>query len=260
MTTLDVQLSPAWCTWQELRDASLEAERMRFGALWVFDHLAGVALGGEAMLECFTLLGALAEATSTIELGSLVANVWNRGVGTAVSAAASVALVSGRPFHFGIGAGTSPRSPWATEQHAVGAELEPRIEDRHARVEALVDLARRAWRPDRPAELSTFPLPSPAPSIVIGVNSDRLATLAGRIADGVNVPWHHPRRDELLAAADRSAVASGRSIHRTVWAYYEPELLDPEHPERLAMDALGLARVVLVQLRAPDFSRSGRLG
>ena len=45
---------------------------------------------GDRMLECFTLLGALAATTSTIELGVLVANVWNRQVGTLVSAAASV--------------------------------------------------------------------------------------------------------------------------------------------------------------------------
>jgi alkanesulfonate monooxygenase SsuD/methylene tetrahydromethanopterin reductase-like flavin-dependent oxidoreductase (luciferase family) len=212
------------------------------------------------MLECFTLLGALAEATTTIELGSLVTNVWNRGVGTAVSAAASVALISGRRFHFGIGAGTSPQSPWAAEQRAVGAELEPRIAERHARVAAVVDLARRAWRPDRTAELSSFPLPRPAPSIVIGFNSDRLAAIAGRLADGVNVPWHHPRRDELLHVADRAAREAGRSVERTVWTYFEPELLDPEHPDRRAMEALGLARVVFVQLGAPDFARSGRLG
>ena len=95
MTIVDIQLSPTRCEWAELREASLAVEEMGFGALWVFDHLAGVALGGDTMLECFTLLGALAEATSSIELGTLVANVWNRQAGTLVSAAASVALISG---------------------------------------------------------------------------------------------------------------------------------------------------------------------
>lgn len=256
MTILDLQLSPGRCSWPVLRDATLEAEAMGFGACWVFDHLAGVALGGDTMLECFTVLGALAEATSTIELGTLVVNVWNRGIGTIVSAAASVAIVSDRPFHFGIGAGTSPRSPWAAEQLAVGAPLADSLEERHDRVEAVIDLAGREWRSDREPDLATFPLPRHVPSIVVGVNSLRLARIAGRRADGVNVPWHHPRRDEFLDAASAAAAEAGRTVERTVWAWYDPALRDPEHPERLRMETAGIGRAVLVQLGPPDLSQA----
>lgn len=251
MTVVDVQLSPTRCTWPELRDASLEAEAMGFGALWVFDHLAGVALGGDTMLECFTVLGALAEATTTIELGTLVANVWNRGVGTLVTAAASVSIVSGRRFHLGIGAGTSPRSAWAAEQHAVGAVLADSIEERHARVEEVLDLAGRLWRQDRTAEDATFPLPRPVPSCVLGVNSLRLSRIAGRRADGINVPWHNPRRDEFFAAADAAAAEAGRTVSRSVWTYYDADLLDPEHPVRGEMEEARIDRVVLVELDRP---------
>ena len=90
---VDIQLNPAVEPWERIRDGVQVAEAAGFDTAYVFDHFAGDLLrGDERMLECFTLLGALAEATSTIELGSLVVNVWNRGVGTAVSAAASVAL------------------------------------------------------------------------------------------------------------------------------------------------------------------------
>ena len=91
---VDIQLSPGHADWPRLRDAVLEAESRGFGAVWVFDHLAGGVLGGETMLECCTLLGALAEATSTIELGTMVANVWNRQPGTLLAAAASVVELS----------------------------------------------------------------------------------------------------------------------------------------------------------------------
>jgi alkanesulfonate monooxygenase SsuD/methylene tetrahydromethanopterin reductase-like flavin-dependent oxidoreductase (luciferase family) len=260
MTIVDIQLSPTRCTWPELRDASLEAEAMGFGALWVFDHLAGVALGGDTMLECFTLLGALAEATSTIELGTLVANVWNRGAGTLVTAAASVALVSGRPFHLGLGAGTSPRSAWAAEQHAVGAELADSIDERHARVEAVLDLAERLWSPERAPGDASFPLPRPVPTCILGVNSVRLSLIAGRRADGINVPWHHPRRDEFFDAADTAAAEAGRSVSRSAWTYYDADLLRADHPVRMEMSAARIDRVVLVELGRPGAWTTGRGG
>jgi alkanesulfonate monooxygenase SsuD/methylene tetrahydromethanopterin reductase-like flavin-dependent oxidoreductase (luciferase family) len=254
VTVVDIQLSPTQCDWSELRDASLAAEELGFGALWVFDHLAGIALGGRTMLECFTLLGALAEATSTIELGTLVANVWNRQVGTLVSAAASVAIIAGRQLHLGIGAGTSPRSPWAAEQVAVGAELRDSLADRHARVAEVLDLAEREWSPDRAAEHATFPLPSPVPTRIVGVNSVALSRLAGARADGINAVWTHPRRDEFFAAADAAAADAGRTISRTVWAFYDPGLLDAEHPTRVEMAAAGIDRLILVQLGRPSFT------
>jgi alkanesulfonate monooxygenase SsuD/methylene tetrahydromethanopterin reductase-like flavin-dependent oxidoreductase (luciferase family) len=252
VTLVDLQLSPTRCEWSELREASIAAESMGFSALWAFDHLAGVALGGHTMLECFTLLGALAEATTTIELGALVVNVWNRQVGTLVSAAASVTRISGRQFHLGIGAGTSPRSPFATEQLAVGADLVDTIAGRHARVEQVLDLADAEWRPDRSEQFATFPMPSPAPSRIVGVNSVALSRIAGRRADGVNAPWHHPRREEFFATAEAEASALGRSVSRTVWTHYDRELLDPEHPMRVEMAAARIDRVVLAHLGHPS--------
>jgi alkanesulfonate monooxygenase SsuD/methylene tetrahydromethanopterin reductase-like flavin-dependent oxidoreductase (luciferase family) len=252
VTLVDLQLSPTRCEWSELRDASVAAEAMGFSALWTFDHLAGVALGGDTMLECFALLGALAEATSTIELGTLVVNVWNRQVGTLVSAAASVTRISGRQFHLGLGAGTSPRSAFATEQLAVDAYLADSLAERHARVEEVLDLTDREWASDRDERYATFPLPSPVPTRVIGVNSVALSRIAGRRADGVNAPWHHPRRDEFFAAADAEAADHGRSVSRTVWTHYDRALLDPQHPVRVEMSTAGIDRVVLAHLGHPS--------
>lgn len=244
MTVVDIQFSPAGTDWVTLRAATLEAERRGYGAAMVFDHLAGTPLDGSTMLECFTLLGAMAEATSTIELGTMVANVWNRQVGTLVTAAASVALVSGRPFHFGIGAGTSPTSTWATEQHAVGAYVEPSLELRHQRVLEVLDLAGREWAAGpRSDTLATFPRPALPPLRIVGVNSRRLSRLAGRFADGVNIPWRHPRRDQFLAAANETA--GERPFLRTAFTTFDAPLLDPAHPDRIVMTKSGIDRLVL---------------
>ncbi len=243
---LDVQISASHAPWPAVREASLRAEERGFDAVWVFDHLAGVALDGDRSLECFAWLGALAEATTRIELGTLVANVWNRQVGTLVVAAASISEISGRPFHFGIGAGASPRSRWATEQHAVGHTVLDDIAARHARVEAVLDLTEEMWHREPPDRLATFPRPAAAPSRIVGVNSTALGVIAGRRADGVNVAWTHPRRTELLDAARRAA--AGRSFTVTAWAPWSPDLLDPTHPTRREMTAAGLDRLILTVL------------
>lgn len=250
MTVVDIQISPGHADWPRLRDTVLAAETAGFGAAWVFDHLSGGALGGDSMLECCALLGALAEATSTIELGTMVANVWNRQPGTLVTAAASVtAIAGGRQVHLGIGAGSSPTSKFAAEQRTTGAEISDDLGRRHARVETTIELARRMWAEDRGDEFSTFPLPRPVPTLVVGANSLPLSRLAGRLADGVNVAWRHPRRDEFLAACDD--LVGDRPFLRTVYALYDEGLLDPEHPDRVAMSRRGVDRLVLAELGPP---------
>jgi alkanesulfonate monooxygenase SsuD/methylene tetrahydromethanopterin reductase-like flavin-dependent oxidoreductase (luciferase family) len=256
VTIVDVQFSPAHCEWAELREACLAADESDFGALWVYDHLAGVSLAGSTMLECFTLLGALAAITDRIELGTMVANVFNREPGTLVTAAASTARISGRQFHLGLGAGTSPNTQWAFEQHVSGGRLVESLPERHRRVEEVLDLTDRMWAADRDAMFATFPLPSPTPTRILGVNSTRLSEIAGRRADGVNAPWHSRRRDACLAAASAEAERLGRPLLRTVWTYFDEALFDPEHPERIAMESAGIDRLILAELgRPPDPSR-----
>jgi alkanesulfonate monooxygenase SsuD/methylene tetrahydromethanopterin reductase-like flavin-dependent oxidoreductase (luciferase family) len=250
MVSVDIQLASTHTDWPTLRAASLAAEQAGFDAIWVFDHLAGVALGGSTSLECFTWLGALAEATTTADLGVLVSNTFNRQLGTLAVAAASVSEISGRRFLFGIGAGTAPTSRWALEQQAVRAELSDELADRHARVEELLDLTDEMWHPDRDEHLTTFAMPTPAPPRIVGVNSVALSVIAGRRAEGINVAWSHPRRDEFLHAA-RTA-AAGRPFLTTVWTMWSPDLLDPEHPTRLDMAGAGVDRVILVVIDGVD--------
>jgi alkanesulfonate monooxygenase SsuD/methylene tetrahydromethanopterin reductase-like flavin-dependent oxidoreductase (luciferase family) len=255
---VDVQLSPASAEWPRLRDAGLAVEQAGFGALWVFDHLAGQAVRAERMLECCTFLGALAVTTSKIPLGMLVANVWNREPGVlAVAAASLVELGGGRPFFLGLGAGASPTSRFAAEHRAVGATIAPTVEERHARVERTLDLLDRMWDPHRGEEFATFPLPRPRPTTLLGVNSRRLAALAGRRTEGVNVIWRNPRRDELLAAA-AAARDPGRAFVTTVYAVWDEALLDADHPERRRMAAAGVDRLVLAVLDQPDPDRLAR--
>ena len=114
---IDIQFSSAHNDWTQLRDAVLQAEIDGYDTTWVFDHFDGKVLAGgdRDVLECFTLLGALASITSTIGIGSLVANVANRHPAVLVAAAASAQHISGGRLRLGIGAGAAPGTPWARE-------------------------------------------------------------------------------------------------------------------------------------------------
>ncbi len=250
---VDLQLNPTSIAWPRLLDEVLKAEDEGFEAAWVYDHLAGQSLGGHTMLECFTTLGALAAATSRISLGTMVVNMSLREPAVVVNGAASVQLISGRPFLLGLGAGAGPTSRWARELHSSGVKPPAAMADRHTRVERTLVLCQQMWSPDREPELTTFPLPSPPPCRLVGVNSSpALARLAGRLADGINVWWHNPRRDELLAVAGAER-RSGRGFMRTTWVMEFDGVLDPGHPVRQEMQAADIHRLVIV--RSPSGHR-----
>ena len=245
---IDYQLTPGHCDWPRLRDSAQWADSSGFGAIWVVDHLAGSSMGGKQAYEAFTWLGAMAAVTDRIELGSLVTNVWNRSIGTSIVAAATVAEISQRRFWFGVGAGTSPSSSFAWEQHAVNTPIEPSMERRHDRVEELLDLSSRMWG-ETSGEFPTFMTPQQIPRRIVGVNSVRLSKIAGLKADGINVPWAHPRRDEFLAACQEQSPAS--DFEWTTYVPYDPGLRDEEHPTRQEMSSRGITRVILLENGVP---------
>src|SRR5690606_32771844 len=103
-------------------------------------------------------------------------------------------------------------------------------------------------------ELATMPLPDPPPELHVGASSVALAALAGRSADGLNVAWAHPRRDELLRAARDARAARSAGLDDLVVSVYAPwddGLFDLDHPDRVEMAALGVERLVLL-VRHPD--------
>jgi alkanesulfonate monooxygenase SsuD/methylene tetrahydromethanopterin reductase-like flavin-dependent oxidoreductase (luciferase family) len=250
---VDLQLNPAVTPWPELRDAVLAAQDTGFATIWVYDHMAGTVLRGDTMLECFTLAGALAATTTTIGIGTMVVNNANRAAALTATAAASVQSISSGRFLLGLGAGAGPGTRYAVEHEALGMPLLPDLAQRHAALEATLDLLDALWDPSRPAVLATFPLPQPRPPLYIGVNSPQLADLAGRRADGINVAWNHPRRDELATAA---AVAAGdRPFELTTWSRWDDALMDPGSDVRAEIEAAGFDRVVVVELGPADAGR-----
>ena len=223
---LDLQYSSGANNWPQLRDAALRAEADGYDTIWVFDHFDGSVLGGDRpMLECFTLLGAMAAATTTIGLGTLVANVANRHPAMLTLAASSAQRISGGRLRLGIGAGASPASAFGREHAERGIVLEADIAKRHAAVVDQITLLRQVE-----------PMP-----IIVGVNSLGLASLAVTHADGINVRLGHDRAAEFIAAArERTA---DRPFEISAWGF-----LARRDDEIERAEALGIDRLVLVDL------------
>ena len=125
----DIQFTAGRNDWPALRDAVRRAEDDGYTTTWVFDHFDGSMIGGDRpMLEAFTLLGALAASTSTIGLGTLVANAANRHPALLALAASSVQRISGGRLTLGIGAGTGPGTRWSREHDERGIALHADVE------------------------------------------------------------------------------------------------------------------------------------
>ncbi len=222
---LDLQLSSAHNDWAALRDGVLQAEDDGYDTTWVLDHFDGVVLGGDRdLLECFTLLGALSVATTTINLGALVVNVANRHPAVTAAAASSVQRISGGRLRMGLGAGAPPASPWAKEHHDRGIPLLPDMAARH---QAVVD------------QIAVLRTIEPMP-IIVGVNSLELAIVAGRFADGVNVRLSSPKAATYLSAAIEAA--AGKPFETSGWASVHDQP-SQEKASELQLDRLILSRL-----------------
>ncbi len=162
------------------------AERSGFDGVWVNDHLAGSVAGAAHVLECWTVLSALATAVPRIALGPLVLNVANRDPGTLAVMAATLQHTSEGRLLLGLGAGAKAGSRYALEQAALGRTVLGDRERRH-QVEQNIAALHQVWSGDVPPA-SGFLRPEPIPPIVVAAGGPKMAELAGHLADGICVP------------------------------------------------------------------------
>jgi alkanesulfonate monooxygenase SsuD/methylene tetrahydromethanopterin reductase-like flavin-dependent oxidoreductase (luciferase family) len=203
---VDVLLDTFGSPWPEVLDGALAAERAGFGCVWLNDHLAGSVEGARHVLECWTVLSALAASVPRIGLGSLVLNVANRDPGTLAVMAATLQQVSAGRLLLGLGAGARAGTPYATEQEALGRGL-PTGPDRRLALESTIAVLRRVWSGSVPPA-SGFLRPEPVPPIVVAASGPKMAELAGRVGDGICVPVGS-MPSELIAIARRAHASSG---------------------------------------------------
>jgi alkanesulfonate monooxygenase SsuD/methylene tetrahydromethanopterin reductase-like flavin-dependent oxidoreductase (luciferase family) len=248
---IDLLFDPFGATWTDVREAAWAAEEAGFDGVWLYDHLAGSVHGENRVLEAWTTLTAIAATVPRIAIGPMVLNVANRAAGTLGVMAATLQEVSEGRLLLGLGAGGGRDTPYAAEQRAFDRPV-PGDVARRAAVEATVLALRSVWS-GSVGGVGGFLRPDPPPPIVIGGFGPKMAELAGRVADGVNLPGG-PQLARLLQTAREAVTAAGRDPSAfivTVSSDLRPQTLD-------RLEGLGVDRVVAF-VGAPSADRVRRL-
>ena len=128
----------------ELRAVWRVADEAGFDHVWNFDHFASIRddTTGD-IFEAWTLLGAMAEATSSVRIGCMVTGNTYRHPGVLAKMAVTVDHLSGGRLEFGLGAA------WAEVEHTMlGLEFGT-VGQRIARLEEACRVVKALWTEDR---------------------------------------------------------------------------------------------------------------
>jgi probable F420-dependent oxidoreductase len=174
-----------------VRAVAEAADELGYDSVWATEHI----VVGEAavdpygtVLEPFATLAWLAGLTSRVELGTSITLVALHHPIRLAKEVATVQLLSGRPFHLGVGTGGHE-----DEYRFMGVPFR----GRGRRVDEALRVMEALWAGERSfagerwsfADATSLPLPARRPEIWVGGASDRAVGRALELADG----WHPSR-------------------------------------------------------------------
>jgi F420-dependent oxidoreductase-like protein len=229
--------------WADVRDVVLHCDASGWDGAWFADHFMPDDPGGAPtdgpVLECWSVLAALAAGTRHVRLGSLVAGNLYRHPAVVANAAATIDHISGGRFVVGLGAG------WQRNEHAaygidlldVGGRLD-RFEEACAIVRSLLGEKRTSFAgtsyriTDAPCDPK--PVQAHLPLLVGGSGEKRTMRIAARYADEWNA-WgtaeDFRRRTAVFAdhceAVGRDPGSVARSTQALVYLSTDEEWLAP---------------------------------
>ena len=206
-------------SYPEFRHAFVEAERLGFDAGWTMDNNVGAAetLRDLPVFDTWTVLPAIAEATSKIRLGPLVTPVGRRPFALFAKTTSIFDRISDGRLDLGIGAGDHADyfEPWGQPY----PEGKVRVEQLREQIEVL----KLMWSEDRADYEGKYvtlrgainepkPVQKPHPPIWIGLTRSRtrMPRLAARYADGINIYLPEPKDREMLEIFERCCEEIGR--------------------------------------------------
>jgi F420-dependent oxidoreductase-like protein len=177
-------------------DLAVAGEEGGFSSLWVMDHLYQLpALGGEdqPMLEAYTLLGALAARTRTVQLGTMVTGVTYRNPALLAKEVTTLDVISSGRAILGIGAA------WHDIEHVAFGFDYPSDRERLDRLEEAVQICRGMFTEEvttfsgtyyRVEQVKNLPRPirpNGIPILIGGGGEKRTLRLVAKYGDQCNV-------------------------------------------------------------------------
>jgi alkanesulfonate monooxygenase SsuD/methylene tetrahydromethanopterin reductase-like flavin-dependent oxidoreductase (luciferase family) len=213
----DGKMSPGIHRWSDTLAMAQAADRAGLDSVWVADHMIFRFddLPTEGRWECWTMLGALAAATTNIEIGPLVSCMGFRNPALLAKMAETVDEISNGRLILGVGAGW--HEPEFTSYGLPFDHRASRFEEAYAIMygllrEGRVDFDGTYYQVENCELRPRGPRPGYLP-IMVGTDGPRLLRLAARTADIWNTTWTRSV-DEImprLEALDEACDEVGRS-------------------------------------------------
>jgi len=247
--------------WSRTVELARQAESLGFESLWVFDHFHTVPdPTDEITLEGFSVLTALAMATSRVRLGHMVVCTGFRNPALTAKLASTLDVISGGRFELGIGAG------WKEEEWRAYGYGFPTIAERMGALGDHLEIISRMFGPGRASFEGTYAsvhgainIPKgiqPRIPIIVGGNGvRRTAGYAIRYADELNYVFLDA--DEIasrMVSVRERCEAEGRDPATLRFSLYtRDEIVRDAGQARIdhlaGLAAIGLDRVVCFPTR-----------
>ncbi len=227
-----------------------EADTSGFDTVMVMDHFYQLPMLGPAdleMLECYTVLAALAQHTSTVRLSALVTGNTYRNPALLAKTLTTLDIVSAGRAQLGIGAG------WFELEHdSLGFEFGT-FSERFQKLEEALQIIKAMFAGERPTLEGTWyqvsdAINSPAPlgsiPIMIGGGGEKKTLrLVAQYADESNLICGADEIGRKLDALAGHCERLGRDRSEITVSYQGLACIAPTHDEAVAdLDALFAAR------------------
>src|SRR3989442_11053524 len=208
---------------------AMEAEKLGFNGLFICDHLTGrnEEAARQPCLDPWVTLGALAQTTRALRLGTLVSAVGFRNPAILAKMAASLDNVSNGRLQFSIGAGW-----YEPEYNAYGIPF-PSTRQRMQQLREAIQIIKAMWTQDRPSfngknytikDVWSYPKPvqKPTPKLWVGGTGEKtLLRIVADLADGWNATGTTPEDyEKKLKVLGSFCTAAGRELESIEKSYY----------------------------------------
>jgi F420-dependent oxidoreductase-like protein len=169
--------------WRRSVEIAQLAERVGLDSVWVYDHFHNVPKPAhESVFECWTMMAAISQVTSTIRLGQMVGCNLYRPPTLLAKITSTLDVISGGRLDWGIGAG------WYENECRGYGYAFPTPKERIGMLREAVEIVTSMWTERETTYSGTFyqanrancdpkPLQQPRPPIWIGGGGEQLTLL-----------------------------------------------------------------------------------